>query len=237
LITVRRANERLYDRRSTRETWLTFQRPASGDASHHGFRLLENLRECRLPPANLPRLTNGDGNSDGDGETITYVREGALTFEDSADCSRVLYAGEFRRASVGRGLGQAEANASPTAWAHAFQVSLAAAGSERHLPEEQKRFSAAERRGGLCVVASSDARKGSLRVAQDVVLYSALLDPGQHIVHQLLLGRSAWIHVVAGSVVVEGLVLATGDGAGIVDALAASTTAREASEILLLDLG
>ena len=232
MITVRRANERQHDRRAARETWLTFQRPASGDSARYGFRNLENLRECRLSPgATLARQASRDT------ETITYVREGALTCEDSSGCSRVLCAGEFRCASFGPGFRHGEANASRTAWAHAFQVSLDPPGGEHLLPQEQKRFSAAERRGRFCVVASPDARKGSLRIAQDVLVHSALLDPGQHLVHELPPGRSAWLHVVTGSVVLGGVVLTTGDCAGVVDHYAVSMTAQEGSEILLLDLG
>ena len=69
------------------------------------------------------------------------------------------------------------------------------------------------------------------------LMYSALLVSGQHVVHELLQGRSAWLHVVQGEVALGGLVLATGDGAGITAERAVSFTAREESEILLLDLG
>jgi redox-sensitive bicupin YhaK (pirin superfamily) len=88
----------------------------------------------------------------------------------------------------------------------------------------------------LCVVASPDARSGSLRVHQDARMYSALLDPGQHLVHELAQGRSAWLHVVHGEVTQGEVVLTTGDGAGIVNERAVSITAQEQSEILLIDL-
>lgn len=37
-------------------------------------------------------------------------------------------------------------------------------------------------------------------------MYSALLDPGQHVIHELLPGRIAWLHLVQGEVQVKGLV-------------------------------
>ena len=102
---------------------------------------------------------------------------------------------------------------------------------------EQKRFSAAERRGGLCVVASPDARRGSLRLHQDALLYSAMLDPGKHVVHELGEGRSAWLHLVEGEATLGDVVLTSGDGAGLTAERAVSLTAREETEILLVDLG
>ncbi|HVZ35549.1 MAG TPA: hypothetical protein VG963_24155, partial [Polyangiaceae bacterium] len=102
---------------------------------------------------------------------------------------------------------------------------------------DQKRFSAAERRGLLCVIASPDGRGGSLRIAQDALLHSALLEPGQHVVHELGPGRIAWLPLVEGEVALpDGILAAAGDGAGISEDRAVSFTAREASEILLLDL-
>ena len=101
---------------------------------------------------------------------------------------------------------------------------------------EQKRFSTAERRGELCVVASRDARRGSLRLDQDAVLYSAMLEPGRHVVHELAQSRRAWLHIVQGDATLGDLVLTTGDGVGVTAERAVSITARLRTEILLLDL-
>jgi hypothetical protein len=68
-------------------------------------------------------------------------------------------------------------------------------------------------------------------------MYSAMLDPGQHVVHELSQGRSAWLHLVQGEVTLGDIVLRTGDGAGVTAERAVSLTAREETEILLLDLG
>jgi len=87
-----------------------------------------------------------------------------------------------------------------------------------------KRFSAAERRDGLCVVASPDGRKGSLRIHQDALVYSAMLDPGQHVVHELSPGRKAWLHVVQGEITLGDLVLTT------VMALVSRTSERSRSQ-------
>ena len=165
------------------------------------------------------------------------MREGALAYEDSKGRSVVICAGEFQRMTPGRGIRCSETNASRTDWAHVFQIGLQPSQGGFEPGHEQKRFSAAERRGTLCLVASPDARKGSLRVHQDVRVYSTLLDPGQHVVHELSDGRRAWLHVVDGDITLGDVVLGSGDGAGITRERAVSITAQERSEILLVDLG
>ena len=67
-------------------------------------------------------------------------------------------------------------------------------------------------------------------------MYSALLDPGQHVVHELAPVRGAWLHVVQGEITLGDLVLTAGDGAGVTTERAVSLTARERSEILLFDV-
>lgn len=232
MITLRRATERHHDRSRKQEVWHTFYPQDRADAFADGFGILEILNEDRLPPgAGLPRHPHCDA------EIVTYVREGALAHEDSMGRSGVIHAGEFQRMSAGRGIRHSETNASRTDWAHVFQIWLRPSETGLEPSHEQKRFCAAERRGLLCVVASPDGRSGSLRIHQDALMYSAILEPGQHVVHELTQGRSAWLHIVQGEVTLGDDVLTTGDGAGVTAERAISLTAREGTEILLLDLG
>jgi hypothetical protein len=64
-----------------------------------------------------------------------------------------------------------------------------------------------------------------------------MLDAGQHVIHELSQGRRAWLHLVQGEVTLGDTVLTTGDGAGVAAEPAVSLTAREETEILLVDLG
>jgi quercetin 2,3-dioxygenase len=228
MVTVRRSRERHHERRRKHEVWHTFDL----DGRHDGFGALELLDEDRLPPrGSIPRPR------DRDAEIVTYVREGALAHEDSAGRSGVIHAGEFQRRTIRRGMRYGEANASRTYEAQVIRIGLRAGQSGRDAGPEQRRFSAAERRGGLRVVASPDGWHGSLRIQTDVLVYSALLDPGQHVVHELVHGRCAWLHVVQGAVTFGDLVLTTGDGAGVTEDRAVSLTARDHAEVLLVDMG
>ena len=232
MITLRRATERHHDRRGRQEVWNTFYPRDRADELADGFGPLEILTEDRLPAgADVPRYPAHDA------EIVTYVREGALSYEDSMGRAGVIHAGELQRMTGGRAIRHSETNASRSEWAHVFRIWLrpSEAGLESTL--EQKRFTSAQRRGGLCVVASPDGRRGSLRIHQGTVMYSALLDAGQHVVHELSPGRGAWLHLVDGKATLDDMVLSTGDGAGVTDERSVSLTAQEETEILLLDLG
>jgi redox-sensitive bicupin YhaK (pirin superfamily) len=228
---LRKATDRLHDRSARQEKWSTFDPQNPADPLADGFGDLQMLKEVRLAPgAAFPR------NARQEAEILTYVYEGALAYEDSIGHAGVVQAGEFQRVTLGRGLRHSKLNASRGDWARFFQLWLHPSQAELEPEHVQKRFTAAERRDWLCVVASPDARKGSLRIHQDVLVYSALLDVGRHMVHELSPGRSAWLHVVEGEVILGGLVLTAGDGAGVAAERAVSFTAVAESEVLLVNL-
>lgn len=231
MIILCRAQERHHDRRRGRDVWQTFRAPNQWPAPPAaGFGSLELLEEVRLPPgASMARHPPHDA------EIITYVREGALVHEDSLGTSGVVHAGEFHHRTVGRRTRHSESNVSQSDWAHVFRIWLGAE-MEFEPGQEQARFSVAQRRGGLCLTASPDGRRGSLRLRHDAVLFSAVLEPGQHVVHELEPGHISWLHLVHGKVTFGDVTLELGDGAGVADERSVSLTACETTEILLLDL-
>jgi quercetin 2,3-dioxygenase len=138
---------------------------------------------------------------------------------------------------VSRAFRPNETNASRSGCAHFFEIWLRPAQIDLAPGHEQKRFSTAERRGALRVVASPEVRHGSLLIHQDVFIFSALFEPGQHVVHELAANRSAWLHLVRGEATLGNMAMTTGDGAGITGEPAFSFTARGETAVLLIDLG
>jgi quercetin 2,3-dioxygenase len=231
MIWIRPARARRHDHRRMCEVWGTFDVDDRAAPFAQGFETLEMLDENRLPPgAELPAAARGAA------EIVTYVREGAITCEDSAGHTGIVRAGEFERITASRGLRHTETNASRADWAHMFQMRLHGSDPDAEPDREQKRFSVAERRGLFRIVASPDVRNGALRLHQDAALYSAILERGQHVVHELSPDRVAWLHVVVGEIILGDLVLTTGDGAGLATERAVSLTARQETEVLLLDV-
>jgi len=230
MITLRRARQRYDDHQGRQECWLTFYAQAANDSLAEGFGGLALLDEIRLPPGGTIK-----GNARRHAEVITYLLDGTLAYEESLGRSGLMQAGEFRRMSVGLGARPRETNASRSNWTHLFQIGLR---SEPGLQaaHECKRFSVAQRRDGLCLIASATAQTGSLRIREDGLVYSAILRRGQHLVHDLQAGRRAWLHVVSGEVTLHELLLTSGDGVGIACERAASFTAVTESEVLLVDV-
>jgi hypothetical protein len=118
-----------------------------------------------------------------------------------------------------------------------FQLQLSPSQAELASEREQKRFGVGDRRDGLRIIASPDTRRGSLHIHQDVLIFSALLEPGQHVVYELGAARCAWLQLVRGELALADLIVLTaGDGVGLTSERSVSFTAMDDSEILLADL-
>jgi quercetin 2,3-dioxygenase len=200
-----------------------------GDADPFGN--LVSLREVRLRPR---RASSGWQHQEG--EILTYVREGTFAHEDSSGTSGEIRAGEFQLLTAGDGVRRKEFNASLADGMHAYQICVRASEPGCEPGQQQQRFGLGQRRGRLCLVASRDAREGSLRIHQDALIYSAVLESGQHLVHEVTDGRSVWLHLVDGAMTMGAVLLEAGDGAGVTAEPSVSVTARGSGELLLVDM-
>jgi len=238
VITPRRNSDRIHDRQRNREVWRTFQ-PADRDDPHSGehpfldgFGPLVSIIEERLPArTSMSKVPQASV------EVVTYVLEGALSYESASGRPGAIRAGEFQHAVVGRGGQPTQRNASTTSAARVFRVALRLPPTEQAASLVQRRFSSAERSGMLCTVASPDGRRGSLTTRQDVLVHSAVLLAGHHLVYPLAPARRAWVHVLRGAALLGDVLLAAGDAAGLTDEIAVSLTAREESEVFVIELG
>lgn len=210
---------------------MTFDSESPSDPLRKGFRTLESFNEKGLAPGGGYLLIPPH-----DVEVLTYVREGSLIHQEPSRGSGALEVGEWRCFAARAGSRHRTVNGSLTEDAHAFQCCITPDRGELKLHAEQKRFPVAERKGMLRLTASPDGKKASLRVRQDIGVYSSFLNRGHHLIHELSPGRGAWLHVVQGRIQLIDHCLRQGDGASLVDEAAVSMTAQEPSEILLFDL-
>jgi len=231
MITLRRSEERVRAVNGGQESWRSFNADSPIDPSHDGFRTLKCLREEDLAPG-----AGFEFRSPRSVEVLTYVWQGTIAFENSLGKDVVLETGECYRSAATTGASIQGTNPSKIEPARIFQCFLTPDRKFLRTPAEKRRFLLAERRGILRLMVSRDGRDSSLRVRQDADVYSSILDPGQHLIHELPPGRCAWLHVVKGRVQLIDRMLEAGDGASIVEEPAVSLTAREQSEILLFDL-
>ena len=231
MIQVRKAA----DRGIVDHGWLlarhTFSFANYHDPAHVHFRDLRVINEDTVKP--------GEGfgtHPHADMEIVTYVLEGALEHNDSMGNRGVLRPGDVQVMSAGTGLTHSEVNHSRTEDLHLLQIWILP-DRKGHEPRWEDRFySADERRDRLCLVASGDPASGALHIHQDASVHAALLSSGAEVAHDLAAGRHAWIQVAAGTVELDGIELAAGDGAAVSDAPRLTLRARDDAELLLFDL-
>ncbi|MBK5260337.1 MAG: pirin family protein [Thermoanaerobaculia bacterium] len=230
MIRIRKASERGHFDHGWLNTYHTFSFADYHDEEFMGFRTLRVINEDRV------REGRGFGtHGHRDMEIVSYVLEGGLAHRDNAGGNGVLTPGEVQRMSAGTGVMHSEANASATDPVHFLQIWIMP--DQRGITPgyEQKRFAETERRGTLRVVASPDARDGSLKIHQDVTIYTTLLDQGQKVTHEFAPERYGWIQVARGEVEVNGVKLKAGDGAAI-SGEKSVTLSGTGAEALLFDL-
>jgi hypothetical protein len=233
MITLRPSAERGYANHGWLDTYHTFSFDTYHDPAHMGFRSLRVINE--------DWVAGGKGfppHGHRDMEIVTYVLDGALQHQDSMGNGSVIRPGEVQRMSAGTGVTHSEYNPSPTEPLHLLQIWIKPEARNLEPSYEQKKFAAEGRRGRLQLVASREARDGSVRIHQDAALYAAALAPKETVRHKLEDGRHAWLQVASGAVTLNGVALKAGDGAAASDesALEIAGAGDGSSEILLFDL-
>jgi quercetin 2,3-dioxygenase len=234
MITLRPAQERGHFNHGWLDTYHSFSFDRYHDPKHMGFRALRVINE--------DRVQSGGGfgtHPHRDMEIITYVLEGELAHKDSMGNGSTIRPGEVQRMSAGTGVLHSEFNHSPDRQVHLLQIWILPERRGLDPSYEQKTFAAEEKLNRLRLVAARDPRDGAVTIHQDAELYSALLDDGASVHHELRPGRHAWIQVARGAVDLNGKRLTAGDGAAISDeaeVVITGASSTERSEILLFDL-
>ena len=231
MIRVRKASERGHFDHGWLDTYHTFSFARYHDPRHMGFRALRVINEDRVQPG---RGFGTHGHEDM--EIVTYVLDGALEHRDSLGTGSTIRPGELQRMTAGTGITHSEFNPSLTEPVHLYQIWLLPEREGLEPSYEQKVFPESERRNRLRLVASPDGRDGSLTIRQDARLFLASLDGGREVSHELSPGRHAWLQVLRGGVVLNGLALSPGDGAAITEESVLAILADGPSEVLLFDL-
>jgi len=231
MITVRPGAERGHVDHGWLDTYHTFSFASYHDPRHMGFRSLRVINEDRVQPA------EGFGtHAHRDMEILTWVLAGALEHKDSMGNGSIIRPGDIQRMSAGTGVTHSEFNPSRDEPVHLLQIWLLPRQRGLTPGYEEKRFPPETRHGGLRLIAARDGRGGAVTIHQDADLWTALLEPGESVRHELEPGRHAWLHVAKGAVIANGVSLSAGDGAAMSGERAVEVAAADRAEILLFDL-
>lgn len=231
MIELRKAAERGYADHGWLRSHHSFSFADYYDPAHMGFGPLRVINEDRVAPG-MGFGTHGHR----DMEIISYVLAGSLQHKDSMGNGAVIRPGDVQRMSAGAGVMHSEFNGSQQEPVHLLQIWIQPNVMGGEPGYEQKFFAAEDKRGRLRLVASADAREGSVAIRQDAAVYASLLAPGERVTHTLAPGRLAYLQLVRGAIELNGQPLATGDGAKIGAEPSLEIIAQADSELLLFDL-
>lgn len=175
--------------------------------------------------------------SHADMEIITYVRQGAITHQDSLGNKGRTVAGDVQVMSAGAGITHAEYNLEEEE-TKIFQIWILpkARGGKPYWGAAQ--FPKDDRAGALVTLASGfeeEIAAGALPIRQDARLLAATLKAGQEISYALAPGRHVYAVLARGAAEVDGAPLRERDGAAIRDVASFRIRAQEDSEVLLVD--
>ncbi|WP_050463529.1 pirin family protein [Herbaspirillum autotrophicum] len=231
MLELRKANDRGHANHGWLDSFHSFSFAGYHDPGHMGFGPLRVINEDWID-GGQGFGTHGHQNM----EIITYMLEGALEHKDSMGNGSVIRPGDVQRMSAGTGVRHSEFNHSAAERAHLLQIWIMPDVDGIAPGYEEKRFSAAEKTGRLRLIASADARDGSVKIHQDASVYAGLFDGDQHASVELAAGRLAYIHVARGSLKVNGQSLQTGDALKVAGVTTLSFTDGDQAEVLLFDL-
>jgi hypothetical protein len=231
MIEIRKSAERGFADHGWLKSFHSFSFADYYDPKHMGFGNLRVINEDRIAPR-----TGFGTHGHRDMEIISYVLEGALAHKDNMGNGTSIVPGDVQRMSAGRGVMHSEYNHAPNDTTHFLQIWIVPDVQGIEPGYEQRHVDAASKRGQLRLVASSDGRDDSVTVHADVAIRAGLFDPGESAELAIAPSRKAYVHVVRGSVHVNGRALAAGDAAMLSNEPSVKIDGGREAEVLVFDL-
>ncbi|KIZ47316.1 MULTISPECIES: pirin family protein [Rhodopseudomonas] len=168
-------------------------------------------------------------------EIITYVREGAITHQDSMGNKGRTEAGDVQVMSAGSGVRHSEYNLEPGP-TRIFQIWIEPAQEGGQPTWGAKPFPKADRSGKLVTIASGFAADtDALPIRADARVLATTLKAGERAEYTPDKARHLYLVPAVGSVEVNGVRVNARDGAAISDEAKLTITALEDSELVLVD--
>lgn len=201
-----------------------------GNPDHTGIRALRAWNDDEFAPrSGFPLHRHQDV------EILTYVRQGAITHEDSLGNRATVRAGDVQAMSAGSGIRHAECNAEDETTA-LYQIWLRPRARGGAPSWSTRRFPRDQRAGVLAVLASGYGDADALPIDADARLLGATLRAGAVIEHRLAPGVHAYLVSTGGRARVNEVLLAARDGAAIAGETVLVIAALDDTEIVLAEL-
>ena len=231
MITLRKSQERGYADHGWLKSYHSFSFAGYYDPEHMGFANLRVINEDWIA-AGKGFGTHSHRNM----EIVTYVLSGSLAHKDSMGNIESIPPGDVQRMSAGTGVQHSEFNHAPNDTTHLLQIWIEPNVQEILPSYEQKTFAAASKQGQLKLVASPNGEDGSVTIHANASLYAGLLGVGDTASLSLAAGHKSYVHLVRGTLKVNGQHLNAGDAAKLTSESSVVLTDAVDAEVLVFDL-
>lgn len=170
-----------------------------------------------------------------DMEIITYVRDGAITHEDSMGNRGRTEAGDVQVMSAGSGVRHSEYNLEPQT-TRIFQIWIEPTGSGGQPTWGSKPFPKSDRSGKLVTIASGiKGDNDALPIRANARVLATTLKAGESAAYDTDKARHLYLVPAVGSVEVNGVKVDARDGAAISNEAKVTIKALEDAEVVLVD--
>jgi len=231
MLTLRKSQDRGYADHGWLKSYHSFSFAGYYDPAHMGWGNLRVINEDRIAPG-----TGFGKHGHRDMEIISYVLSGELAHQDSMGNIVAIPPGDVQRMSAGTGVMHSEFNHAQDRTTHFLQIWIEPNVTGIAPGYEQKTIPDAQKRGRLRLVASPDGAQGSVTIHADASLHAGLLDGAETAELALALGRKGYVHLVRGTLEVNGRRLDAGDAALLENERRIVLANAADAEVLVFDL-
>jgi quercetin 2,3-dioxygenase len=231
MITLRKSQDRGYADHGWLKSYHSFSFAGYHDADHMGWGNLRVINEDRIAPG-----TGFGTHGHRDMEIISYVLSGNLAHKDSMGNVKGIPPGDVQRMSAGKGVMHSEFNHAQGQETHFLQIWIEPNVMGISPSYEQTTVPAVEMQGVLRLIAAPAADNASVALHADARIYAGLLGGSDSTTLALDPARKAYVHVVRGSLSLNGLPLHGGDAAKIHGESVLTLNAANDTEVLVFDL-
>jgi quercetin 2,3-dioxygenase len=211
--------------------------------AHHHFSFADYYEPKRMNWGNI-RVWNDDAiapksgfppHPHADMEIITYVREGAITHQDSLGNKGRTEAGDVQVMSAGSGITHAEYNLEDET-TRLFQIWIVPSRRGGSPSWGARPFPKGDRSGRFVTLASGFAEDGeALPIRTEARVLGATLKAGETTEYALGADRHAYLVPATGRIEINGVAANARDGVAISDTETLSVTALEDTELVMVD--
>jgi quercetin 2,3-dioxygenase len=231
MLKLRKSGDRGYADHGWLKSYHSFSFAGYHDPAHMGWGNLRVINEDRVAPG------MGFGrHSHRDMEIISYVLSGELAHQDSLGNVKGIPPGDVQRMSAGTGVTHSEFNHAAGETTHFLQIWIEPNVIGIPPGYEQKTIPAEQKRGTLRLVASPDGARGSVTLHADAAVYAGLFDGSETAELALQPTRKGYVHLIRGSLDVNGQRISSGDAALLEDETRIVLAHGADAEVLVFDL-